>query len=68
MALSIEAHTPLAAQPLFRYTYTKSAQPRDARRRRAEKERFIMKTIQLFTDGACSGNPGPGGWGVVLRW
>ena len=27
-----------------------------------------MKTIQLFTDGACSGNPGPGGWGVVLRW
>ena len=27
-----------------------------------------MKTIQLFTDGACSGNPGPGGWGAVLRW
>ncbi|MEM7443587.1 MAG: ribonuclease HI [Pseudomonadota bacterium] len=22
----------------------------------------------MFTDGACSGNPGPGGWGVVLRW
>ena len=25
-------------------------------------------TIDLFTDGACSGNPGPGGWGVLLRW
>lgn len=24
--------------------------------------------VDLFTDGACSGNPGPGGWGVVLRW
>ena len=24
--------------------------------------------VELFTDGACLGNPGPGGWGVVLRW
>jgi len=24
--------------------------------------------IVIYTDGACSGNPGPGGWGVVLRW
>ena len=24
--------------------------------------------IEIFTDGACSGNPGPGGWGVVMRW
>jgi ribonuclease HI len=24
--------------------------------------------IEVFTDGACSGNPGPGGWGAVLRW
>jgi ribonuclease HI len=24
--------------------------------------------IELFTDGACSGNPGPGGWGALLRW
>lgn len=24
--------------------------------------------VDLFTDGACLGNPGPGGWGVVLRW
>lgn len=26
-----------------------------------------MKKIEIFTDGACKGNPGPGGWGVVLR-
>ena len=26
------------------------------------------KTIEMFTDGACSGNPGPGGWGAVLRY
>ncbi len=25
-----------------------------------------MKEVRLYTDGACSGNPGPGGWGVVL--
>jgi ribonuclease HI len=29
----------------------------------------VEKTrVELFTDGACSGNPGPGGWGVILRW
>lgn len=27
-----------------------------------------MKKIDLYTDGSCSGNPGPGGWGVVLRF
>lgn len=27
-----------------------------------------MKYIEIFTDGACSGNPGPGGWGVILRY
>lgn len=27
-----------------------------------------MKTVEIFTDGACSGNPGPGGWGAVLRF
>ncbi len=26
-----------------------------------------MKKVEVFTDGACKGNPGPGGWGVVLR-
>ena len=24
--------------------------------------------VEAFTDGACSGNPGPGGWGAILRW
>ncbi|TIO31001.1 MAG: ribonuclease HI, partial [Mesorhizobium sp.] len=28
----------------------------------------MNKQIQIFTDGACSGNPGPGGWGAVLRY
>ena len=27
-----------------------------------------MKQVEAFTDGACRGNPGPGGWGVVLRF
>jgi ribonuclease HI len=27
-----------------------------------------MKTVEIFTDGACRGNPGPGGWGAVLRF
>jgi len=26
-----------------------------------------MKSVEAFTDGACKGNPGPGGWGVLLR-
>lgn len=27
-----------------------------------------MKTVILYTDGACSGNPGPGGWGAILKY
>ena len=27
-----------------------------------------MSTIEIFTDGACRGNPGPGGWGALLRY
>ena len=27
-----------------------------------------MKRVEIFTDGACSGNPGPGGWGAILRY
>ena len=26
------------------------------------------KTVEIFTDGACSGNPGPGGWAAILRY
>ena len=28
----------------------------------------ILKSVEIFTDGSCSGNPGPGGWGAVLRY
>lgn len=28
----------------------------------------MTKTIEVFTDGACRGNPGPGGWGALLRY
>lgn len=27
-----------------------------------------MREVEIWTDGACSGNPGPGGWGAVLRY
>lgn len=27
-----------------------------------------MDVVEIFTDGACSGNPGPGGWGAILRY
>ena len=28
----------------------------------------MTKIVEIYTDGACSGNPGPGGWGALLRW
>ena len=28
----------------------------------------MLKSVEIFTDGACRGNPGPGGWGVLLRY
>ena len=28
----------------------------------------MTERVQLYTDGACSGNPGPGGWGALLLW
>ena len=27
-----------------------------------------MKTVNIYTDGACRGNPGPGGWGVLIEY
>ena len=27
-----------------------------------------MKTVTVYTDGACSGNPGPGGWAAILKY
>ena len=29
---------------------------------------MALKNVDIFTDGACSGNPGPGGWGAILRY
>ena len=28
----------------------------------------MVKRVEIYTDGACSGNPGPGGWGAILRY
>lgn len=42
--------------------------PRRWRNRQNRKRNPNMKTVTLYTDGACSGNPGPGGWGVVLLY
>ena len=32
------------------------------------RTRAPAESVEAFTDGACIGNPGPGGWGVLLRW
>jgi ribonuclease HI len=32
-----------------------------------EKQRIVLNHVEIYTDGACKGNPGPGGWGVVLK-
>lgn len=34
----------------------------------SEPSENAPSAIEIYTDGACSGNPGPGGWGVLLRW
>ena len=34
----------------------------------SEDSRKNENVIDIYTDGACSGNPGPGGWGAVMRW
>jgi len=36
--------------------------------RNSDPEAAGKKIVEIFTDGACSGNPGPGGWGAVLRY
>jgi ribonuclease HI len=28
----------------------------------------MTEAVEIYTDGACKGNPGPGGWGALLRW
>jgi ribonuclease HI len=34
----------------------------------SESQSGSAGTVEIFTDGACSGNPGPGGWGAILRY
>ncbi len=34
----------------------------------SERIKRFMKRIAIYTDGACSGNPGPGGWGAILKY
>ena len=43
-----------------------SSWPRRWKRRKQRKKG--MKTVTIYTDGACSGNPGPGGWGAILMY
>ena len=38
------------------------------RRKLFYKEVDVMEEITIYTDGACSGNPGPGGWGAILMY
>ena len=33
-----------------------------------DENNLNTEIIEIFTDGACLGNPGPGGWGALLRW
>ena len=33
-----------------------------------KKKMLTKKTVEIYTDGACSGNPGPGGWAAILRY
>lgn len=33
-----------------------------------KSEKNTLQTVEIFTDGACLGNPGPGGWGAILRY
>lgn len=35
---------------------------------RARKPKASSKNLVIYTDGACSGNPGPGGWGVLMQF
>jgi ribonuclease HI len=33
-----------------------------------ERKIESLKEVEIYTDGACSGNPGPGGWGAILSY
>ena len=40
----------------------------ESRRQTADEHEERMKTVTIYTDGACSGNPGPGGWCAILEY
>lgn len=40
----------------------------DALTKLAELDKTAYPHVEIYTDGACSGNPGPGGWGAVVRY
>ena len=40
----------------------------DIQEKPLSQEAYPMKTVELYTDGACSGNPGPGGWAAILLY
>jgi ribonuclease HI len=42
--------------------------PSDSRGHAPGPSSPALKSVVIYTDGACRGNPGPGGWGALLRW
>lgn len=44
-----------------------STPSRDGKPQEQASEYLESKPVEIYTDGACSGNPGPGGWGAILR-
>ena len=48
------------------FSHAEAAEQHQARRRRDEL--IDPRRVEVWTDGACSGNPGPGGWAAILIW
>ena len=57
-------------EDILRNLNTSSVCPSGSHLLRGEKalKETSMKTVTIYTDGACSGNPGPGGWGAILMY
>jgi len=51
--------------PIFLTTY--SFESRDENKMTEKTKANVKTTVEIFTDGACRNNPGPGGWGVLLK-
>ena len=59
---------PGAAEGPARISAQAALSPRHRRPRRLWHRCLSRLDVEIFTDGACSGNPGPGGWGAILRY